>query len=272
MFIAPEGEIIKSPSLSIGCSAGLDVLVLDPQPVSRAGLRTILGGLIAKGRFREAESAAAARQALNEARPHLVVMEIHLNGPNGLEFIKELSSRDGSLPVIVFSSAPEERFAERVLRAGGRGYVMKSSPPSLLIEAARRVLAGGVFVSQAVSEGILLRLSPGGTPRSEPTSLLSDRELEVFLLIGDAVGTAEIARRMRVSVSTVETYRAAIKRKLGLANGAQLVRAAVTCAVSVDGSDLPEPKVHEGTSREPRESIHAGADIRRPRGPLSSAR
>lgn len=263
---------MKSSSVSFGCSAGLDVLVLDPQPVSRAGLRMILGGLIAKGRFREADSAAAARRAINEARPHLVVMEIYLNGPNGLEFIKELSLRDGSLPVIVFSSAPGERFAERVLRAGGRGYVMKSSPPSLLIEAARRVLAGGVFVSQAVSEGILLRLSPGGTPRSEPTSLLSDRELEVFLLIGEAVGTVEIARRLRVSVSTVETYRAAIKRKLGLANGAQLVRAAVTCAVAVDGSKLPEPQVHEGTSREPRESIHADADTRRPRGPLTSVR
>ncbi len=245
----PEGEIIKSPSLSIGCTAGLDVLVLDPQPVARAGLKAILDNVVSGGRFREADSAAAARLALTQARPHVVVMEIHLNGPNSLEFIKELSSRDCSLPVIVFSSAPEERFAERVLRAGGRGYVMKSSPPSLLIEAVRRVLAGGVFVSQAVAEGILLRLSPVGAPRSDLTSLLSDRELEVFLLIGEAVGTVEIARRLRVSVSTVETYRAAIKRKLGLANGAQLVRAAVTCAVAVDGSDLPEPKVHEGASR-----------------------
>jgi DNA-binding NarL/FixJ family response regulator len=209
--------------------ANLDLLIVDPQPVARAGLCTILGGLVRGGRIRESHTAAVAWSLIGEGRPQLIVTEINLNGPSGLDFIKDLLVRLPEVPVIVFSSSPELWFAERVLRAGGRGYVMKSAAPSVLEEAVRSALAGGVFVSGVVSESILRRMRPGVATVTEPTSVLSDRELEVFLLIGEGVCTAAIARLLRVSVSTVETYRGAIKRKLDLANSSELMRAAVAC-------------------------------------------
>lgn len=241
----------------------LEILIVDPQPVARTGLRMILGGFVRDGRIREASTVSDAWIALNEARPDLIVTDINQNGPNGLEFIKDLLARRPEVPVIVFSSAPELWFAERVLRSGGRGYVMKSAAPSVLEEAVRCVLAGRVFVSGAVSESILLRMRPGVALLAEPTSALSDRELEVFLLIGDGVCTSAIARRLRVSVSTVETYRGAIKRKLGLANGAELVRAAIACVVAREGNGAAGSPVvsHEGGSREPRLTNHVGPDF-----------
>jgi DNA-binding NarL/FixJ family response regulator len=224
-------------------------------------------------RFREAETVAAAWLVLGEARVDLVVMEISLNGPSGLDFIRDLAVRHPKLPVIVFSSLPECRFAERVLRAGGRGFVMKSSPPPVLSEAVRRVLTGGVFVSHAVTEHILLRLSPVVSTQVEETNVLSDRELEVFILIGDGLGTAEISRRLRVSVSTVETYRGAIKRKLGLGSGAELVRAAIASAVTGEAAGSPETKLgaHEGASWKAWVANHAEHDFLHEGVPLDCA-
>lgn len=181
---------------------------------------------------RQAETAAAARSLLEQARPDLFIPELSLNGPSGLDFIRQVLDRHPGLPILVFSAWPEEWYADRALRAEARGYVMKSAEPSMLVAAVRRIMAGHIFVSPEASELIVSRLHASGRSHPDPTVSLSDRELEVFLLIGQAFGTSEIARRLRVSVSSIESYRAGIKRKLGLNNCVQLVHATVSRVVA----------------------------------------
>ena len=218
-----------------------DILLVDPHPISRTGVVAVLRELSGTGVPREVETAAAGLSAIAVARPDLVIVELNLNGPSGLDYIRRLIALHPRLVVLVFSSCPEEWYADRALRAGARGYVMKSAPPAVLREAVSQVMAGRLFVSPRVAELVVSRLAAQDPRREDPMSSLSDREMEVFLLIGEAFGTAEIARRLRVSVSSVESYRAGIKRKLGLANCAQLVRAAVSRAVSGVGSPPPPP-------------------------------
>lgn len=213
-------------------TASLDLLILDPQPVARTGTFALLSGLMGNRIPRQAETAAAAWSLLAQARPELFILELSLNGPSGLDFIRQVLDQHPGLPILVFSAWPEEWYADRALRAGARGYVMKSAEPSMLVAAVRRIMAGHIFVSPEASELIVSRLHASGRNLPDPTASLSDRELEVLLLIGQAFGTSEIARRLRVSVSSIESYRAGIKRKLGLSKGAQLVHAAVSCMVA----------------------------------------
>jgi len=181
---------------------------------------------------RQADSAAMAWSMLAAARPDLVILELNLNGPSGLDFIRQAAEKYPGLRMLVFSAFPEVWYAVRALRAGALGYVMKSAEPAMLISAVRRVVAGRVYASEAVTDLIVSQLHDIGKGRADHTSRLSDREFEVFLLIGQAFGTSEIARRLRVSVSSIESYRAGIKRKLSLTNCAQLVHAAVSSAVA----------------------------------------
>lgn len=213
-----------------------DVLVVDPQPVCRAGIAVVLRELSAGLALREADTAAAGLTAMVLARPDLVILEINLNGPSGLDYIRQLIALHPDLKILVFSAGPEEWYADRALRAGARGYVMKSASPAVFREAVKQVRAGRFYVSPAVADLVISRLAAHGSGRTDSTSCLSDREMEVFLLIGEAFGTAEIARRLRVSVSSVESYRAGIKRKLGLKNCSQLVRAAVSQVLSGNDS------------------------------------
>lgn len=240
-----------------------DILIVDTQPVSRAGIAAVLRGVPGSGVPREAETAAAALSALALTRPDLVILDISLNGPSGLDFIRQVIALHPGLRIVVFSAFPEEWYADRALRAGARGYVMKSAAPETLVQAVTRVLSGRFFVSPAVSDLVVARLAAPGADPADPTASLSDRELEVFLLIGEAFGTTEIARRLRVSVSSIESYRAGIKRKLNLTNCTQLVHAAVSCVVAAIGArqtdtqGVPPP---EGPPWIARERICAGPD------------
>lgn len=210
----------------------LDIMVLDTQPVARAGTISLLSGITGVRIPREAESPAAAWSMLAEARPDLLILELNLNGPSGLDFVRQVRQHYGDLKLLVFSVYPEEWYADRALRAGAMGYVMKSAEPAILVAAVRQIAGGELFVSSLVSELIVSRLHASGRNHADPAVSLSDRELEVFLLIGQGFSTSEIARRLRVSVSSIESYRAGIKRKLGLKNCSQLVHAAVTRVVS----------------------------------------
>lgn len=177
----------------------------------------------------EAVSAREALAAVEQLAPDLVVADITLPGRNGLELIRDIQALRPKLPVLVLSMHDETLFAERVLRAGGRGYVSKRQSGQALLAAIRHVLNGQIHVSEDVSTRLLDSLSgkQQRPKRCSPIELLTDRELEVFTLIGQAKETKEISRRLGMSGKTVEAHRASIKRKLKLKSGPELTRHAV---------------------------------------------
>jgi DNA-binding NarL/FixJ family response regulator len=203
------------------------ILVVDDHPMTRHGVASLLQqqpGLKVSG---EVDSARAALAAVRVEPPDLVVVDLSLGERSGLELIKDLHALHPEVPILVFSMHYESLYAERALRAGARGYLMKSEGAAPLIAAVRAVLQGKVYLSEAMRDRAVHQFSRGAAqaPRDN-ASLLSDRELEIFELIGQAQGTRQIARRLRVSVSTVETHRSHIKEKLGLSNSTELVHAA----------------------------------------------
>lgn len=176
----------------------------------------------------EVGTAKAALVSVETDPPDLVLCDLSLAERSGLELIKDLHVLHPEVPVLVFSMHYESLYAERVLRAGARGYIMKSEGGTKLVEAIRQVLDGGVYLSQVMRDRAVYRFARGPAAiKGDNTAALSDRELEVFELIGQGVGTRQIASRLQVSTSTVETHRAHIKEKLSLASAPELVRAAV---------------------------------------------
>jgi DNA-binding NarL/FixJ family response regulator len=200
------------------------VLIVDDHPFLRVGLAESLGrepGLSVCGACGSAEEALTSVGTLH---PDVVVADLNLPGKNGLELIKDLASLCPGLPVIVLSMHDEEIYAERCLRAGGRGYVMKNEGPEKLAVAIRQVLAGGVYVSATTSMRIVEALSGRGRSKTHsPVSKLTDREFEIFEWVGRGASTQDIANRLHVSVKTIETHRMHIKTKLGIGTSTELV-------------------------------------------------
>ena len=205
------------------------ILVVDDHAVLREGLAAQINreaDLVVCG---EAENAGAAIEVVEKLNPDLVLADITLPGRNGLELIRDLRALRPGLPVLVLSMHDASLFAERVLRAGGRGYVSKSQSGQRLIQAIRHVLSGQIYLSDEVSTRLLGSFTgKAERPRTlSPVELLTDRELEVFTLIGQAKETREISQRLGMSAKTVEAHRASIKRKLKLKTGPELTRHAV---------------------------------------------
>jgi DNA-binding NarL/FixJ family response regulator len=176
----------------------------------------------------EAETAGQAFEAIGTLKPNLVLVDISLPDKSGLELIKDFQSIQPGLPVLVISMHDESLYAERVLRAGGRGYIMKQEGGKKLMEAIRQVLSGQIYVSEKMSARIL-EIFSGRKAEAEgsPVGTLTDREFEVFQLIGAGKATREIAAKLRLSVKTVEVHRMNIKAKLKLASATELIRFAV---------------------------------------------
>ena len=210
----------KKPAPGARCS----VLIVDDHPFLRVGLSESLAsepGLSVCGAVGTAEEALTATEKL---RPDLVLADLNLPGKSGLELIKDLASLRPGLPVIVLSMHDEEIYAERCLRAGARGYLMKSEAPEKLAAAIRHVLGGGIHVSAQTSAHILNLFSGGRGPKKDsPLGQLTDREFEIFQWIGRGLATREIARRLHISAKTVETHRVHIKTKLDLTTSAELI-------------------------------------------------
>lgn len=178
----------------------------------------------------EAENAAEALDAIQRLQPDLVLLDLSLPGRSGLELLKDLTAAHASIPVLVLSMHDESLYAERAIRAGARGYLMKSAGGRAVMEAIRTILKGQIYVSPAVSSRILESLSatrPTAAPQQGPIHSLSDREFEIFQLIGQGLGTREIAGRLNLSIKTVEAHRARLKEKLGTKDAPALVREAV---------------------------------------------
>lgn len=206
------------------------ILLVDDHPLLLEGLCRLISaepGLEVCGLAGDVREAIAQ---VEMAKPDLIVTDLTLPGRNGLELIKDLAATHPELPIIVLSMHDELIYAERVLRAGGKGYVMKDTPPERLLEAIRVVLGGGVFASQSVTSHLLKALSSGRRQPSKsvfPLECLTDREMEVFELIGQARSNHEIASRLGISPRTLDAHRSHIREKLGLSDGNELTRHAI---------------------------------------------
>jgi DNA-binding NarL/FixJ family response regulator len=204
------------------------ILIVDDHPMMRQGLGQLIGAESDLAVCGEAENAERALDAIKSLNPDLVLADISLPGKNGLELIKDFQTMQPGLPVLVISMHDESLYAERVLRAGGRGYIMKQEGGKKLMEAIRQVLDGKIYVSEKMSAEILEMFS-GRRAGSEgsPLEKLTDREFEIFQLISQGKGTRDIAEQLHLSVKTVEVHRANIKGKLKLKSAPELIRYAV---------------------------------------------
>jgi DNA-binding NarL/FixJ family response regulator len=204
------------------------ILIVDDHPMMRQGLAALINNEPDLTVSAEAENAAQAMAAISAHRPDLVIADITLPDKSGLELIKDIQTLHTGLRVLVISMHDESLYAERVLRAGGRGYIMKQEGGRKLMEAIRQVLAGKVYVSEKMSARILEMMSGArGAASASPVERLTDREFEVFQLIGQGKGTREIAARLHLSVKTIEVHRLHIKEKLELKTAPELIRFAV---------------------------------------------
>jgi DNA-binding NarL/FixJ family response regulator len=204
------------------------ILIVDDHPMMRTGLAQLIDSEDDLKVCVEADNAGQAITAVAKQKFDLALVDISLPDKNGLELIKDLRTLNPDLPILVVSMHDELIYAERVLRAGARGYIMKQEGGQKFLQAIRRVLAGQVFVSEKMSARILENFSGNRTEKTDsPVSRLSDREFEVFQLISQGIGTSDIATRLHLSVKTVEVHRANIKQKLNLSTATDLVRFAV---------------------------------------------
>jgi DNA-binding NarL/FixJ family response regulator len=209
------------------------VLVVDDHPIVRQGLALLINresDLMVCG---EAEDAQAAVQAVTASKPDILVVDISLNGPDGLDLLKDIRARYPDLPVLILSMHDESIYAERALRAGAQGYIMKQEATEKVLVALRRILSHEIYVSERIANRMLQRYI--GNPTTDgPFSIadLTDRELEVFRLIGEGHSTRQIAEELHISVKTVESYQAHIKEKLSLRSARELVQHAIQWSIS----------------------------------------
>jgi len=202
------------------------IFVVDDHPLVRERLAQLIAQQADLTVCGEADSASAALMGLAFAPADLVIVDLSLQDSAGLELIKALQRLHSSLPVLVLSMHDESLYAERVFRAGARGYINKRESAQKVIDAIRRVLEGKLYVSEKAAE-ILAGRTMRGTIERPPIERLSDRELEVFEKLGQGMGTRQISEEFRVSIKTVQAYCARIKEKLDLGSATELLREAV---------------------------------------------
>jgi DNA-binding NarL/FixJ family response regulator len=209
------------------------VFVVDDHPIVRQGLALLINrehDLVVCG---EAEEMQAAMREIPATRPDIVVVDISLNGPDGLELLKTIRTRHPHLPVLILSIHDESIYAERALRAGANGYIMKQEATEKVLEALRRIVNREIYVSDRVANKMLQQYIGGSTvAQRSPVADLTDRELEVFRLIGGGHSTRQIAEQLRLSVKTVESYQAHIKEKLSLRSARELMQHAIQWSIS----------------------------------------
>jgi len=204
------------------------ILLVDDHPIVRERVMEIINsepGLTVCG---EAEDRNGALEAIQTTKPGLAIIDITLKNSNGLELIKDIHIRWPKLLMLVVSMHDEALYAERVLRAGARGYMTKQEATSNILLAIRRVLDGGVYLNEKAASKVISRLlTQPGHGKDSVAGVLADRELQVFELTGDGLSIREIAEKLGIDVKTVETYRARIKEKLDLQSSSELLQFAI---------------------------------------------
>jgi DNA-binding NarL/FixJ family response regulator len=199
------------------------ILVVDDHPIIREGISKIINQQPDLEVIGEAVSGIDAMQFLKKTVPDMAIIDISLKDSSGIDLIKEIKLKIGLLPILVLSMHPETLYAERVLRVGARGYIMKHEPSEKIIYAIRRILQGKIYLSPEISEKILDGLA--GTKQDDSVfsvNSFSDRELEVFQLIGQGFKPHQIAERLFLSVKTIETYTSRLKKKLNVETASEL--------------------------------------------------
>ncbi|HUO13613.1 MAG TPA: response regulator transcription factor [Verrucomicrobiae bacterium] len=226
-------------SLSVVSTAAIKkrVLVVDDHPIVRQGLALLINreaDLMVCG---EAEDAPRAMQSIISAHPDILLLDISLNGPDGLDLLKDVRTRYPELPVLILSMHDESVYAERALRAGAQGYIMKQEATEKVLVALRRILSHEIYVSERIANRMLQRyIGNRGAGRPSSVADLTDRELEVFRLIGEGHSTRRIAEELHISVKTVESYQAHIKEKLALRSARELVQHAIQWSINEKAS------------------------------------
>lgn len=214
----------------------IKIIIVDDHPVLRTGLAQMLNQEPDFNVCGEAKDTQEALEILHKLQPDVAIVDITLEGISGLELIKMIRAQYPKVAVLVLSMHDESLYAERALRAGARGYVMKHEATDVIINAIRAILKGDVHVSPRLATQFVNKVAEGDKNKPlSPIQSLSDRELEVFTLIGKGFGTRQIAEKLCLSVKTVETYREHIKNKLKLSDATKLVRQAVNW---VEGENL----------------------------------
>ncbi|MEE8527003.1 MAG: response regulator transcription factor [Gammaproteobacteria bacterium] len=202
------------------------ILIVDDHPIVRQGLRRLIDQEEDLSVCGEAEDVKEARNAIEAMSPDAVILDISLRNSDGVDLIKELRLRRIKTPVLVLSMHDESIYAERLLSAGANGYIMKQEASDQFLVALRGVLAGDIYVSNAV-RGKMVKAAAAEDAVADPISRLSNRELQVFNLIGQGLSTREIAEKLNLSVKTIESHRLTIKDKLNIDSATQLMRYAV---------------------------------------------
>lgn len=218
----------SAKSASAGRKSGkIRVLLIDDHAILRQGLGQLINQEPDMMVCGEADEAPKGFEAVGALKPDVAVVDISLKGGNGLELVKSIKASYPALPVLVLSMHDEALYAERVLRAGGLGYIMKEQAVESVLVAIRRVFKGEIVLSEKMQARLLHQLVSGRLKEgSSPVDTLTDRELEVFRMIGEGRSTRQIAEELHLSVRTVEAYREYIKEKLNLRNSTELVQQA----------------------------------------------
>jgi len=204
------------------------ILIVDDHPLFREGLRQLIDHETDLKVCGESPDAESAREAIAKLKPDLAIVDISLGGANGIDLIKSLKVEHEELPVLVVSMHDESLYAERALRAGAMGYVMKHEPAKTVKLAIRKALKGEVYLSERMSSSMLSRVVRGKTePNSSPIDNLSDRELEVFQMLGQGKSVRQIAEDLGLSIPTINSFRNRIKEKLHLKSSTEVMLHAI---------------------------------------------
>ena len=211
-------------------SAPLRIVIVEDHPIVRKGLTELINGEPDMTVCGESDTAGGGLTVIRTGRPDVAIVDLSLGKDSGLNLVKQIDASQLDVRVLILSMHEETLHAERGLAAGARGYIMKHEAMHNLITAIRCVASGKTYVSAQMSERIVARVTGRRTTRDEPAPFdrLTDREREVLALMGRGLGTREVAQQLGLSMKTIETYQARIKEKLGLSNGHELMRAAVS--------------------------------------------
>jgi DNA-binding NarL/FixJ family response regulator len=210
------------------------ILLVDDHPFVRACFSQLFSLEVDLDTCYEAGDAAEAMKAIEKHKPDLAIVDITLPDTHGLELVKDIRARFPETRILVFSMHDEDVYGQRAIRAGANGYMMKTENPERVVAAVHEVLAGRLAVSDALAQKLLNTMREGKKESSQADlANLSDRELEVFHLVGQGLGTREIAERLHRGVKTIETYRLRIKQKLGIETASELVAIAASWASRV---------------------------------------
>jgi DNA-binding NarL/FixJ family response regulator len=218
------------PALS--CAAKRKVLVVDDHPIVREGMALLINREPDLTVCADAEESNAALEAIDNVRPDLAIVDISLPGRDGLELLKMIRAKDPQMPVLILSMHGETTYAERALRAGANGYIMKQEATDKVLVAIRRILNHEIYVSEEIGNRLLRHLAGARDRERSPMDGLSDRELEVFRRMGEGHSTRQIAEELHLSVKTIETHQARLKEKLSLRTSRELVQYAIECVLA----------------------------------------